>query len=659
MESQQQQPKKRRVVTACAECHRRKQKCDRKKPCNVCLAREVPDKCFYGEVAQDSGAPLPRSTGNSDKLGYSALDGATAFGDLKKILEGDNFFRVATSNNNRTQYTDEAETKYLAFIKNLPTKTIVEELTEVYFVESNWSYPVLERPFFNELFTSWFALNSTTTRYTGPKGVSRDIQYFGALLFQVCAMALQLIPPNAPCFKELSVANATECDRLSQKFSDIAMEIMNLLGRHDPTLSAVQTDFLRAVWLKNASRGTEAWHALNDAIVQAQEIGLHRQAEIQQSTCLEETLKQLWYDEHKRRIWIILFSWNSFMAWVLGRPRQINMSDCDIRTPMDCNIPNDPSSKVPLATPPSGDDDMPSLFSSTIVQYELSKKVHEMREMLADKPYTRDYGIVWSFHKQILSIMASAPPLVRPENPDTSFDEKYSVLPTKRWQIISVAHNMIMVLHRPHMAIHVESRRAAVQAALTVLNSQERYFAISKPHHYKLFGLTFYTVDSCIMLSAIIVMYPPADDEVKKRINEALQKALSRLNIMAKSNPTANSGLQVVRTCYEKVREILKVGGTKSTGSGDSGESWWSGDTLAESSSSQPTRNITDGTVPEFAPGLDDTLAPLDENLTSMAFWDNANTFDSTYWLNNINQIPDLAPDHDPDNASTWDSLLL
>lgn len=174
---------------------------------------------------------------------------------------------MATSNNNRTQYADEAETKYLAFIKNLPTKAIVEELTEVYFVESNWSYPIAERPFFDELFTSWFALNSTTTRYTGPKGVSRDIQYFGALLFQVCAMALQLIPPNAPCLKELSVANATECDRLSQKFSDIAMEIMNLLGRHDPTLSAVQTDFLRAVWLKNSSRGTEAWHALNDAIM--------------------------------------------------------------------------------------------------------------------------------------------------------------------------------------------------------------------------------------------------------------------------------------------------------------------------------------------------------------------------------------------------------
>lgn len=68
-EQQPQQPKRRRVVTSCAECHRRKQKvlqswadlhlncilihlqCDRKQPCNVCLAREVPDKCYYGDIA--------------------------------------------------------------------------------------------------------------------------------------------------------------------------------------------------------------------------------------------------------------------------------------------------------------------------------------------------------------------------------------------------------------------------------------------------------------------------------------------------------------------------------------------------------------------------------------------------------------------------------
>ncbi|KAF4304472.1 hypothetical protein GTA08_BOTSDO07746 [Botryosphaeria dothidea] len=592
-------------------------------------------------------------------MGYSTLDGATALGDLKKLLEGDNFFRAATSNNNKTQYADEAEAKYMAFIKKIPARKILQELIDVYFVESNWAYPISERPFFNELFTKWVSLDPTTTRYTGLKGLTRDLQYFPALLFSMCAVALQLSPPTTRCLRELDVVNATARDRLSMKMTDIAMEIMNLLGRHDPTLSGVQTDFLRAVWLKNASRGTEAWHALSDAIRQAQEIGLHRQAEIQQSSCLEETLRQLWYDEHKRRIWVILFTWNSFMAFVLGRPRQINISDCDIRTPMDCNIPEDPSKKVPLATPVPGDDEMPSFFSSSLVQYELSRKVHEMREMFADKPYTKDYNVVWNFHKQVLSILENAQPLVRPMNPDTSFDSKYPILPKKREQIFSVANNMIMVLHRPHMSMHVESRKAAVQAALNNLDSQERFFRVSEPHHYKLFGLTFYTNDAAIFLSAVILMYPPKDEEVKKRINDALKKAISRLEIMSKSNPTASSGARVVRTCYDKVKDILKPEGAESTGTMSSTETAWSGTTIAENQPGALSYPTHIGNIPEFSTGLDETLALPDDDLTSLAFWDGNNTFDSSYWINEMNQIPDLAPEDDPNNESTWDSLLL
>ncbi|KAL1631770.1 hypothetical protein SLS56_004291 [Neofusicoccum ribis] len=564
MASQPQQPKRRRVVTACAECHRRKQKCDRKKPCNVCLARDVPDKCCYGDPAPEAGEPLPKSTGNQDEMGYSALEGATAFGDLKKLLEGDNFFRAATSNRNQTPYADEAEVKYLAFIKKIPPYAVLKELIEVYFVESNWSYPILERPFFNELFAQWTALNPATTRFTGPKGISRDLQYFAALIFGICA-----------------------------------------------------------------------------------------------SSCLEETLKQLWYDEHKRRIWVVLFIWNSFMAWVLGRPRAINLSDCDVRTPMDCNIPDDPSKKIPLATPALGDDDGPSFFSSTLVQYELSKKVHEMRELQLDKPYPRDYNAIWAFHKQILSIMDNAPPFARTDNPDTSFDKKFPLLPKKREQVTSVANGVIMVLHRPHMATHVESRKAAVQATLNTLDAQQRYFDLTDPHHYKLFGLTFYTIDAAIMLSAITLMYPPKDEDVKRRINGAMGQAISRLTVMSKSNPTASSGTQIVRTCYDKVKGILKPEEAGSSGTVTSAETPWSGNTLAESGSPEFTQDRQRGIVSNTSTGLDETLGLPDEDLTSLAFWDNAHTFDSSYWLNNMNQIPDLAPEDDPNNESTWDSLLL
>jgi len=37
--------KRTRVHFSCVECHRRKQKCDRKEPCSQCVARRVPHLC--------------------------------------------------------------------------------------------------------------------------------------------------------------------------------------------------------------------------------------------------------------------------------------------------------------------------------------------------------------------------------------------------------------------------------------------------------------------------------------------------------------------------------------------------------------------------------------------------------------------------------------
>lgn len=39
------EPKRTRVHFSCVECHRRKQKCDRKEPCSQCVARRVPHLC--------------------------------------------------------------------------------------------------------------------------------------------------------------------------------------------------------------------------------------------------------------------------------------------------------------------------------------------------------------------------------------------------------------------------------------------------------------------------------------------------------------------------------------------------------------------------------------------------------------------------------------
>lgn len=44
----------------------------------------------------------------------------------------------------------------------------------------------------------------------------------------------------------------------------------------------------------------------------AQELGLHRQKEVYQSskTNLDETLNLFWYEQNKKRLWINLFVWD-------------------------------------------------------------------------------------------------------------------------------------------------------------------------------------------------------------------------------------------------------------------------------------------------------------------------------------------------------------
>src|SRR4051812_16835451 len=51
--------KRNRPTRACLECTRRKQKCDRSKPCRACVVRGAEDHCVY-ENESRSGTPIVR-----------------------------------------------------------------------------------------------------------------------------------------------------------------------------------------------------------------------------------------------------------------------------------------------------------------------------------------------------------------------------------------------------------------------------------------------------------------------------------------------------------------------------------------------------------------------------------------------------------------------
>ena len=149
-----------------------------------------------------------------------------------------------------------------SLVNQLPPRPVAEALVDVFFSEANWYFLVLERYYFNSLYSSWLA--DTHIYDIGRLPLAE--QCFPALFFQVLAVALQFLPLNTAVSKVLHLQDYNACDRLSEKYSSAGAEIMQLLGRHKPTLTAVQADLMRAVWLKNCSRGTESWYSMADAI---------------------------------------------------------------------------------------------------------------------------------------------------------------------------------------------------------------------------------------------------------------------------------------------------------------------------------------------------------------------------------------------------------
>ncbi|PYH94493.1 hypothetical protein BO71DRAFT_279442, partial [Aspergillus ellipticus CBS 707.79] len=325
-----------------------------------------------------------------------------------------------------------------------------------------------------------------------------------------------------------------------------------IVGTHDPTITATQNDLMRALWLKNSSRGKEAWQVLGRAIRMAQGLGLHQQSKISQNAnaSVEETLSHLWYDEYKRKLWIKLFSWDSHMAFSLGQPRSINTSDCTIITPLDRDIPADPATTVPVALFPH---EPPSSFTPHLFQYAVGQQIHESMSLGVHKPHLEDYSLVNTLQTRIRTLLSNLPPVHRPINPDRSWDTSHPHIPKQREQISTAANSFLMSLHRPHAKVHEASRHAAIDAALGTLDAQERLFNLMAKQYYNIYALSSYTIDAGILLAVSTLERPPSDLDTLHRICHAIEKAIYRFDLAKDRVPLAHRGSLVLRLCYQKM----------------------------------------------------------------------------------------------------------
>lgn len=146
----------------------------------------------------------------------------------------------------------------------MPLDIIVCELVDVYFDQADWFFALLEPVYFKKIFSAWQTANAASDRQPDP--ACSDHFQVSALLFQIMAVALQFVPSTAFCISLLRVSDFASRDTLSERYSENGAQIMSALGNPNPTLTGVQHDQMRALWLKNNSRGKDAWFAMGDAI---------------------------------------------------------------------------------------------------------------------------------------------------------------------------------------------------------------------------------------------------------------------------------------------------------------------------------------------------------------------------------------------------------
>lgn len=501
------------------------------------------------------------SAAQMSNFGYTNSNGNnnTTLGIFKKI-EGTDTDTLSPVQQQSTYGPSGLKEKYKSFIRQLPSKQYIEQLIVTFFREINYQYSALDESTFRDLLRDWHNLSFSTLN-KGPSELPPDLQFFPAMLFQALALALQFQPPNYdPGLDSLKYAAAMSFDDLASDYSESGIQILSLLGKRHTTLVTVQAGFLRTSYLKNCGLIPESWHSLSQTIRDAQEIGLHKSntdyARRRQDDSPQDILENLWAEQLRRRMWMVLSLWDIHMAITLGRPTTIDSRDGKPAFPIDAPIPRN---RREVAPSPRTDSDPPTPLTMLLWTVEVSAPLWDIINLEKEDPHQNNFQKVEKMHEMIKQISFHCPPFFRSHNPDLSFDSNPSCywLPRARATFQNGTAFTFMALHRPYIFTSSSSRTSALKAGLEILRAQRTLFNHLSAVHFKMFSLVLNTFDAIVLVAAIYILHPRENSE---DLDDALQHfewGMERFETMGSRNSMAKSALEVLQAIYMRLKKVL------------------------------------------------------------------------------------------------------
>ncbi|KIW21433.1 hypothetical protein PV08_02013 [Exophiala spinifera] len=560
-------PNRRRPITVCLECYRRKLKCNRVKPCNQCCNRKAPETCcFADDVSPSQSAPTPQAgfdhpeihsnvdassqisiaEGLVERAGYSATSASSTFLRLSdESVQGHHQTLLSLSQSNLQGFHDE----YRHLVSKLPLPAQVHALFDCFFQEIFWTSVPVDEHRLKDLYNDWLSVPVDEHLNDELNHSRRDLLYLPALLFQVLAnIVLHLTPQYGPA-KALGLGQHSDCARLSRTFFLFGNRLMFILGRQHPTLCSVEYDLVACSWLKDSGQGKEAWHSLANAVRQAQELGLHRLPQnIAPPGLGQELYPMSSYDlEQRKKAFSTLFTYDSIGSFSLGRPRLMHREDISTPAPTAWKCHQDVTGSVQLSDE-SFHDAASMLFLS------LAHRIHDILSLSANGIFVSDYLKVLEVHDQLSSLRDLMLHLVPENNWGKATTPEMLRRSHLRLTLLSTANAVMVALHRPFIGSHPSSHSAAVSAALDGLDLQHSIFDLIPHSHVKQWATTLSIIEASVFLCGIMMDGPPQDAAEDRRIRQAILLAIGRLSSTKDLNPLAEAGEQVLRQFYQKIQ---------------------------------------------------------------------------------------------------------
>ncbi|KAI1310674.1 hypothetical protein F5Y03DRAFT_392120 [Xylaria venustula] len=288
--------KRKRNVSSCIPCYTRKQKCNRRYPCDHCTKRRRPEQCgYYPSQASKRALRHLHVAGTDDSPERAEFESSlaqTASADL-----------ATPSPKEKTQlssvaelfgYSEGSKSNTLALVQRLgifaegkdtslpaevipeiqralggiPSRPILDVLLQYFVTEVNWIHQILYPPWFLTKYQEWWGLNR-------PYSVE-DIE-FAILFLRVCWYTSHVLPSESYKTNNIRGVGFLEIRKACTTTADI---FESICARLDERGSLMRVQHLAFSGLGSLAQGqmSRFWASLGGAVRVAQRIGMHLEA---------------------------------------------------------------------------------------------------------------------------------------------------------------------------------------------------------------------------------------------------------------------------------------------------------------------------------------------------------------------------------------------